>query len=104
MFGVRRHARDHPQPRVSVGPLRFTSSRRPPVGFVRNFVVEHSGANRGHLVHGAGGLVPIASLGRWIAVVTGDDRGSDLTRLWPPSYSPRTKPRRSCARSRTCTD
>nr|WP_271210501.1 putative nucleotidyltransferase substrate binding domain-containing protein [Rhodococcus wratislaviensis]GLK35830.1 hypothetical protein GCM10017611_26870 [Rhodococcus wratislaviensis] len=49
---------------------------------MRNFVVEHSGANRGHLVHGAGGLVPIASLSRWIAVVTGDDRGSNLTRLW----------------------
>ena len=61
--------------------LRFTTSRRPPVGFVRNFVVEHSGANRGHLDLKAGGLVPIASLGRWIAVVTGDDRGSTLTRL-----------------------
>jgi CBS domain-containing protein len=25
--------------------------------------------------------VPIASLGRWIAIVTGDDRGSTITRL-----------------------
>ncbi|MDF3306202.1 putative nucleotidyltransferase substrate binding domain-containing protein [Rhodococcus sp. T2V] len=61
--------------------LRYTVSSRPPVGFVRNFVVEQSGANRGHLDLKARGLVPIASLGRWIAVVTGDDRGSTITRL-----------------------
>jgi signal-transduction protein with cAMP-binding, CBS, and nucleotidyltransferase domain len=54
---------------------------RPPVGFVRDFVVEHSGDHRGHLDLKAGGLVPIASLGRWIAIVTGDDRGSTITRL-----------------------
>jgi CBS domain-containing protein len=52
-----------------------------PVGFVRDFVVEHSGTHRGHLNLKAGGLVPIASLGRWIAIVTGDDRGSTITRL-----------------------
>jgi CBS domain-containing protein len=61
--------------------LRFTISVRPPVGFVRDFVVEHSGSHRGHLDLKAGGLVPIASLGRWIAIVTGDDRGSTITRL-----------------------
>jgi CBS domain-containing protein len=63
------------------GLLRYTISQRPPVGFVRDFVVEHSGAHRGHLNLKAGGLVPIASLGRWIAIVTGDDRGSTITRL-----------------------
>jgi len=61
--------------------LRYTISARPPLGFVRNFVVEHSGDHRGHLNLKARGLVPIASLGRWIAVVTGDDRGSTVTRL-----------------------
>jgi CBS domain-containing protein len=61
--------------------LRYTISARPPLGFVRNFVVEHSGDQRGRLNLKAGGLVPIASLGRWIAVVTGDDRGSTVTRL-----------------------
>ena len=61
--------------------LRYTIENRPPVGFVRNFVVEHSGENRGQLNLKAGGLVPIASLGRWIAIVTGDDRGSTITRL-----------------------
>lgn len=61
--------------------LRYTIAVRPPVGFVRNFVVEHSGNRRGLLDLKAGGLVPIASLGRWIAIVTGDDRGSTITRL-----------------------
>ena len=61
--------------------LRYTISARPPLGFVRNFVVEHSGDHRGRLNLKARGLVPIASLGRWIAVVTGDDRGSTVTRL-----------------------
>ncbi|RDH78767.1 CBS domain-containing protein [Mycolicibacterium moriokaense] len=61
--------------------LSYTISVRPPVGFVRDFVVEHSGAHRGHLNLKGGGLVPIASLGRWIAIVTGDDRGSTITRL-----------------------
>jgi CBS domain-containing protein len=61
--------------------LRYAIAVRPPTGFVRDFVVEHSGAHRGHLNLKAGGLVPIASLGRWIAIVTGDDRGSTITRL-----------------------
>ena len=61
--------------------LRYSISARPPSGFVRDFVVEHSGEHRGHLNLKAGGLVPIASLGRWIAIVTGDDRGSTITRL-----------------------
>lgn len=61
--------------------LRYTIAARPPVGFVRGLVVEHSGENRGHLDIKSGGLVPIASLGRWIAIVTGDDRGSTVTRL-----------------------
>ena len=61
--------------------LRYSTTARPPVGFVRNFVVEHSGENRGQLNLKAGGLVPIASLGRWIAIVTGNDRGTTITRL-----------------------
>jgi CBS domain-containing protein len=61
--------------------LKFTLARRPPVGFVRGFVVEHSGAHKGRLDLKADGLVPIASLGRWIAIVTGDDRGSTISRL-----------------------
>lgn len=61
--------------------LQYAIATRPPVGFVRGLVVEHSGDNRGHLNLKAGGLVPIASLGRWLAIATGDDRGSTITRL-----------------------
>lgn len=61
--------------------MRETLLHRPPVGFVRDFVVESSGAHRGRLDLKAGGLVPIASIGRWIAVVLGDDRGSTPVRL-----------------------
>jgi len=66
--------------------LRFTISVRPPVGFVRDFVVEHSGSHRGHLDLKAGGLVPIASLGRWIAIVTGE-------RPWVDDHSAAPRPR-----------
>ncbi|GAB88832.1 putative nucleotidyltransferase substrate binding domain-containing protein [Gordonia rhizosphera] len=61
--------------------LQYTVAHRPPTGFVRNFVAEHTGARRGQLDLKKQGLVPIASLGRWVAVVTGDDRGSTISRL-----------------------
>lgn len=61
--------------------LRYTIAQRPPAGFVRNFVAEHTGTRRRQLDLKELGLVPIASLGRWVAVVTGDDRGSTTTRL-----------------------
>ncbi|HEU5111400.1 MAG TPA: DUF294 nucleotidyltransferase-like domain-containing protein, partial [Micromonosporaceae bacterium] len=44
---------------------------RPPVGFVRDFVVQHSGEHRGELDLKAGGLAPIVSLARWIAIAAG---------------------------------
>ena len=61
--------------------MQETLLHRPPIGFVRNFVVESSGAHRGRLDLKKGGLVPIASIGRWLAVVLGDDRGSTTVRL-----------------------
>jgi CBS domain-containing protein len=61
--------------------MRFTLAVKPPVGFVRNFVVEHSGEHRGQLNLKQGGLMPIASIGRWVAVVTGEPRGSTPERL-----------------------
>lgn len=61
--------------------LRFTLLVKPPVGFVRGFVVEHTGEHRGRLNLKRGGLMPIASIGRWVAVVTGDPRGSTPERL-----------------------
>lgn len=61
--------------------MRFTTASKPPAGFVRDFVVEQSGHHRGQLDLKRGGLMPIASLGRWVAVVTGEPDGSTPERL-----------------------
>jgi CBS domain-containing protein len=56
-------------------------SWRPPVGFIRDFVVEHGGEHRGQLDLKAGGLVPVVGLARWIAIVSGDVSGTTVERL-----------------------
>jgi hypothetical protein len=61
--------------------LRFTLAARPPVGFIRDFVVEHSGEHRGGLDLKRGGLLPISALARWLAIVLGEVRGSTPERL-----------------------
>ncbi|MFN0282142.1 MAG: putative nucleotidyltransferase substrate binding domain-containing protein [Kineosporiaceae bacterium] len=61
--------------------LEYTLAARPPTGFVRDFVVEHSGEHRGQLNLKRGGLRPVTSLGRWVGVVTGDVRGTTRQRL-----------------------
>jgi len=54
---------------------------RPPTGFVREFVVQHTGEHRGQLDLKAGGLMPVVGLARWIAVVSGDASGTTPDRL-----------------------
>jgi CBS domain-containing protein len=54
---------------------------RPPTGFVRDFVVHHTGEHRGQLDLKAGGLMPVVGLARWIAVVAGDAGGTTPDRL-----------------------
>jgi CBS domain-containing protein len=61
--------------------LRFALAKKPPIGFVKDFIVDHSGENRGGLNLKEGGLSPIASLARWMAIVQGDVRGGTLERL-----------------------
>ena len=61
--------------------LRFALAKKPPIGFVKDFIVDHSGENRGGLNLKEGGLAPIASLARWMAIVQGDVRGGTLERL-----------------------
>jgi CBS domain-containing protein len=61
--------------------LRFTVAPKPPRGFVRDFVVEHSGEHRGELNLKRGGLLPIASLGRWTGIALGDTSGSTVDRV-----------------------
>jgi CBS domain-containing protein len=54
---------------------------RPPTGFVRDFVVAHGGEHRGQLDLKSGGLAPVVALARWIAIVSGDARGTTTDRL-----------------------
>ena len=61
--------------------LRMTIAEKPPTGFVRDFVVEHSGEHRGELNLKRGGLRPVVAIGRWAAIVAGDTRGSTVERL-----------------------
>jgi len=62
--------------------LEYTLSARPPTGFVRDFVVEHSGEHKGELNLKRGGLRPVTSIGRWAAMVLApvaeDGAGSTL--------------------------
>ena len=61
--------------------LRFTLAKKPPIGFVRGFVVEHSGEHRGEMDLKKGGLTPISSLARWLSIAHGDVRGGTIDRL-----------------------
>jgi len=60
---------------------RFALSFRPPTGFLRDFVVEHSGERRGQLDIKHGGLIPIVDLARWAGMTAGAASVSTTERL-----------------------
>jgi len=60
---------------------RFALSFRPPTGFLRDFVVEHSGERRGQLDIKHGGLIPIVDLARWAGMAAGLASAPTLERL-----------------------
>jgi CBS domain-containing protein len=60
---------------------RFALSFRPPTGFLRDFVVEHSGERRGQLDIKHGGLIPIVDLARWAGMAAGIASASTAERL-----------------------
>jgi CBS domain-containing protein len=60
---------------------RFALSFRPPTGFLRDFVVEHSGERRGQLDLKHGGLIPIVDLARWAGMGAGVASASTRERL-----------------------
>lgn len=60
---------------------RFALSYRPPTGFLRGLVVEHSGEHRGRLDLKHSGLVPIVDLARWAGMAAGVTSASTLERL-----------------------
>jgi CBS domain-containing protein len=60
---------------------RFALKFRPPTGFLRDFVVEHSGERRGQLDIKHGGLIPIVDLARWAGMAAGAASCSTVDRL-----------------------
>ncbi len=74
-----RAARSHPALLRQLA--RFSLSYRPPTGFLRGLVVEHSGEHRGLLDLKLGGLVPIVDLARWAGMAAGVTSASTPERL-----------------------
>jgi CBS domain-containing protein len=60
---------------------RFALSFRPPTGFLRDLVVEHSGERRGQLDLKHGGMIPIVDLARWAGMAAGMASASTRERL-----------------------
>jgi CBS domain-containing protein len=60
---------------------RFALSYRPPTGFLRGLVVEHSGEHRGRLDLKHGGAIPIIDLARWAGMAAGAGIASTPERL-----------------------
>ena len=60
---------------------RVALSFRPPTGFLRDFVVEHSGERKGQLDIKHGGLIPVVDLARWAGLAAGVASGSTAERL-----------------------
>jgi CBS domain-containing protein len=60
---------------------RFALSHRPPTGFFRGFVVEHTGEHRGQLDLKNGGILPIVDLARWAGMAAGLTSASTAERL-----------------------
>lgn len=60
---------------------RFALSYRPPTGFLRGLVVEHSGEHRGRLDLKHGGMIPIVDLARWAGIAAGVTSASTIERL-----------------------
>jgi CBS domain-containing protein len=60
---------------------RFALSYRPPTGFLRGLVVEHTGERRGQLDLKHGGIIPIVDLARWAAMSAGASATSTAERL-----------------------
>ncbi len=60
---------------------RFALSYRPPTGFFRGLVVEHSGEHRGQLDLKHGGVIPIVDLARWAGMAAGATSASTTERL-----------------------
>ena len=63
------------------GLARLALTHRPPMGFLRDLVVEHSGAHAGRLDLKHGGLLPIVDLARYAGLAAGVTSASTRERL-----------------------
>ena len=61
--------------------LRLALAHKPPTGFLRNIVVEHSGEHRGAFDIKNGGLLPIVDIARYAALSSGATVTSTVNRL-----------------------
>ena len=74
-----RDARRHPQ--LLRGLARLALAYRPPTGFLRDIVVQHSGDHAGRLDLKHGGLLPIVDLARYAGLAAGVTSASTRDRL-----------------------
>jgi CBS domain-containing protein len=56
-------------------------AKKPPIGFVKDFVVESDGEHKGQLDLKKRGLGPIVAVGRWVSICTGTPIASTQDRL-----------------------
>jgi CBS domain-containing protein len=79
MVAAFRDARRHPQ--LLRGLARLALAHRPPTGFLRDIVVEHSGEHAGRLDLKRGGLLPIVDLARYAGLAAGVTSATTRDRL-----------------------
>ena len=61
--------------------LRLALASKPPTGFMRDIVVEHSGEHAGHFDIKHGGLLPIVNIARYAGLAAGATTTSTVERL-----------------------
>jgi len=71
----------HPRPELLRTLLRLALARKPPTGFLRDIVVEHSGEHAGHFDIKHGGLLPIVNIARYAGLAAGATTTSTVERL-----------------------
>jgi CBS domain-containing protein len=81
-FGVLAILRDAARrPRLERLLLRVALANKPPTGFFRDIVVEHSGEHAGSFDVKRGGLLPIVSIARYAGLAAGATSTSTVARL-----------------------
>ena len=71
----------HPRPALLRLLLRSALASKPPTGFLKDIVVEHSGEHAGHFDIKHGGLLPIVNIARYAALAAGAMTTSTSERL-----------------------